>query len=248
MEIISDIWVNWFEGEENGFNVCEFHEWRKHDFIELLDQVPFIKVEKPFLSYIENHLLELPEEFLKPIRNKSMISKNNQRETIEYCFVVTDGVTCLAADTLGYRIPVRKSRLIPRQENILLDRAAAMAVERVAVPEVTGKQADRLLSLAAAQMLGLTRRERQVKQLLFMALDRLQATGCAEELRYWYTEWYPEKYQISRSIDPDKAFKEMAMDMKQGWSEKHEGICERLIKGQPYFEKMWEMEHGPKVQ
>jgi hypothetical protein len=248
MEIISDIWVNWFEGEENGFNVCEFHEWRKHDFIELLDQVPFIRVEKPFVSYIENHLLDLPEEFLKMVRNKSMISKNNQREIIEYCFIVTDGSTCLAADTLGYRTPVRKSRLIPRQENILLDRAAKMTVEQIRVPEVPEKQVDQLLTLNSEQMLGLTRRERQMKQLLFMALDRLQATGGVEELRYWYTEWYPENYQISRSMDADSAFRDMVTDMKQGWSERHEGICERMIKGQPYFEKIWEMEHGPKVQ
>lgn len=248
MEIISDIWVNWFEGEENGFNVCEFHEWRKHDFIELLDQVPFVKVEKPFLNYIENHLLDLPGKFLEMVRNKSMISKNNQRETIEYCFVVTDGEICLAADTLGYRIPVRKSRLIPRQENILLDRAASMTVETFAVPDFQEKQTDPLLSLNPELMLGLTRRERQMKQLLFMALDRLGTTGCVEELRYWYTEWYPEKYQVSRNMDPDEAFNQMVTDMKKGWSEKHEGLCERMIKGQPYFEKIWEMEHGPKVQ
>jgi Protein of unknown function (DUF3603). len=248
MEIISDIWVNWFEGEENGYNVCEFHEWRKHDFIELLDQVPFVKVEKPFLDSIENNLLDLPEDFLTSIRNKSMISKNNQREIIEYCFIVSDGMTCLAADTLGYRIPVRKSRLIPRQENILLDRAAAMTAAHFTLPEVPEKKGQNLLSLNPGLMIGLTRRERQMKQLLFMALDHLQSDGGVEELRYWHTEWYPERYQMSRSMDPEQAFSDMVADMKQGWSDKHEGICERMIKGHPYFEKIWELEHGPKVQ
>lgn len=32
-----DVWVNWFEGEENGYNVCYFYEWRKDDCVELFD-------------------------------------------------------------------------------------------------------------------------------------------------------------------------------------------------------------------
>ncbi|HEX6923002.1 MAG TPA: DUF3603 domain-containing protein, partial [Bacillales bacterium] len=31
MQYLGDVWVNWFEGEENGYNVCDFHEWRKDD-------------------------------------------------------------------------------------------------------------------------------------------------------------------------------------------------------------------------
>ncbi|MEF7502489.1 MULTISPECIES: DUF3603 family protein, partial [Bacillus cereus group] len=28
---------------------------------------------------------------------------------------------------------------------------------------------------------------------------------------------------------------------------KHEQLCERLVKGQPFFEKLWEMENEQKV-
>ncbi|MCT4572190.1 DUF3603 domain-containing protein, partial [Bacillus thuringiensis] len=45
MLYLHDVWVNWFEGEENGYNVCHFYEWRKDDTIELLDQVPLLKVD-----------------------------------------------------------------------------------------------------------------------------------------------------------------------------------------------------------
>jgi hypothetical protein len=34
MLFLHDVWVNWFEGEENGYNVCHFHEWRKDDSVE----------------------------------------------------------------------------------------------------------------------------------------------------------------------------------------------------------------------
>ncbi|RYL95601.1 DUF3603 family protein [Sporolactobacillus sp. THM7-4] len=248
MEIISDVWVNWFEGEENGYNVCEFYEWRKHDFIELLDQVPLVKIEKSLFDYIENDLQDLPEELLKDIRNKSVICKNNQREIIEYCFIATDGERTLVSDTLGYKIPVRKSRLIPRQDQMILEKAGNMETVMYPMPLITAKKEYHPLSLSPELMVGLTRKERQMKQLLFMALDQLHTTGSLEEIRYWYTEWFPTKYQESRRINFDQAWDALVGGMKQGWSEKHSDICERMIKGQSYFEKLWEMEHGPKVQ
>jgi hypothetical protein len=36
-------------------------------------------------------------------------------------------------------------------------------------------------------------------------------------------------------------------ETKDGWTEKHSRLCENLIKGQPFFEKLWEMENRPKV-
>lgn len=248
MEIISDVWVNWFEGEENGYNVCEFYEWRRHDFIELLDQVPLIKIDKYLFDYIENDLQDLPEELLKDVRNRGIICKNNQREIIEYCFVATDGERCLAADTLGYAIPVRKSRLIPRQENVILEKAEKIKAAQYPVPHGGNEKAYHMLSLNPCLMVGLTRKERQIKQLLFMALDQLHTTGSVEEMRYWYTEWFPTQYSESRQMNFEEAWEGLVNGMKQGWSKKHSDICERLIKGQSYFEKLWELEHGPKVQ
>ena len=64
MLYLHDVWVNWFEGEENGYNICHFHEWRKEDVIELLDQVPLLKVGKELYHYIENDLSELPRQML----------------------------------------------------------------------------------------------------------------------------------------------------------------------------------------
>ncbi|MDF9558881.1 DUF3603 family protein, partial [Bacillus tropicus] len=64
MLYLHDVWVNWFEGEENGYNVCHFYEWRKDDTIELLDQVPLLKVDATLYHYIENELLELPQKML----------------------------------------------------------------------------------------------------------------------------------------------------------------------------------------
>ncbi|GGH88731.1 hypothetical protein JOD43_000740 [Pullulanibacillus pueri] len=247
MELIGDVWVNWFEGEENGYNVCEFHEWRKHDFIELLDQVPLIKVDKVLFEYIENDLRDLPEQLLEDIKNKSYIRKNSQREVIEYCFIATDGERHIVVDTLGYKVPIRKSRLIPRQEKHVLEKAETMKITTYKLKKNVEPKEYHILSPHPALMRGLTRKERQLKQILLMALDQLRSVGSLQEIRYWYTEWFPKQYHESRTMTFETAWNRLYDEIKWGWSEKHLDFCERMIKGQPYFEKVWELENGSKV-
>lgn len=247
MLYLHDVWVNWFEGEENGYNVCRFHEWRKDDIIELLDQVPLLKLEPSFFEYIENHLSELPKTLLNDIHQKAYLRKNHERIQLDYCFVATDGKEIIAVDTLGYNIPIRKSRLIPRQEQLVYEMIENEETAKYEFDKKNAKKEYHILSPSPQLMVGLTRKERQLKQLLFMALDQLYSSQNAAEIRYWYTEWRPEKYLEIQSLDFEESWQGLYDEIQHGWSAKHEQFCENLIKGQPFFEKLWEMEHGPKV-
>lgn len=246
MLYLHDVWVNWFEGEENGYNVCHFHEWRKTDTIELLDQVPLIKSTPELYRYIENHLADLPEALLNDVYQKAFLRKNHERIQLDYCFIITDGIGILAVDTLGYQIPIRKSRIIPRQEQLVYDMIENK--ETIAYSFHPPKRKDyHILSPDPLLMKGLTRKERQLKKLLFMALDHLHTSKNTAEVRYWYTEWAPEKYPVIRTKSFEEVWHEFYEDVKNGWSEKHERLCERMIKGQPFFEKLWDLEQGSKV-
>ncbi len=75
MLYLHDVWVNWFEGEENGYNVCHFYEWRKDDAIELLDQVPVLKVSPQLFYYLENSLSEIPKPLLEDVYQKAYVRK-----------------------------------------------------------------------------------------------------------------------------------------------------------------------------
>ncbi|WP_102347340.1 YjbA family protein [Bacillus sp. Marseille-P3661] len=246
MLYLHDVWVNWFEGEENGYNVCDFHEWRKEDTVELLDQAPLIKVESPLFNYIENDLAELPQDLLDDVYQKSFVRKNHERIQLEYCFIVTDGIGILAVDTMGYHLPIRKSRLIPRQEQLVYDMVNEVSVTKYTF-ENNGKKEYHILSPDPHLMKGLTRKERQLKQLLFMTLDQLYSTGNPAEIRYWYTEWNPTKYEEIQKLEFDDVWTQLYEETKGGWSDRHEHLCERLVKGQPFFEKLWELEQGTKV-
>lgn len=246
MLYLHDVWVNWFEGEENGYNVCHFHEWRKEDGVELLDQVPLVVVTPALFNYIENDLAELPKKLLDEVYQKAYLRKNHERIPLDYCFIATDRTEIIAVDTMGYTIPIRKSRLIPRQEQLVYEMIENIEPEDFAFIPKSNKEYH-ILSPEPILMQGLTRKERQLKQLLFMALDQLRTCNNTAEIRYWYTEWSPEKYSEIQGMEFDEVWKRLYEETKHGWSEKHEQFCERLIKGQPFFEKLWEMEHGPKV-
>ncbi len=247
MLYLHDVWVNWFEGEENGYNVCHFHEWRKDDSVELLDQVPLVKVESDLFDYIENELSELPQQLLDDIYQKAYLRKNHERIQLDNCFVVTDGVGILAVDTIGYNIPIRKSRLIPRQEQLVYEMIGTHEAKKYQFYRQTHEKDFHILSPDPQLMRGLTRKERQLKQLLFMALDQLFSSNNEAEVRYWFTEWCPERYSYIQGLNFETAWEQLFEEIKYGWSKKHEIFCENIIKGQPFFEKIWEMEHGPKV-
>ncbi|MET3698358.1 uncharacterized protein DUF3603 [Bacillus oleivorans] len=247
MLYLHDVWVNWFEGEENGYNVCHFHEWRKEDSIELLDQVPLIKVTPEVFFYIENDLAELPKQLLEEVYQKAYLRKNHERIQVDYCFIVTDGLGIMAVDTIGYKIPVRKSRLIPRQEQLVYDMVDNQEPIHYEIPESFLHKEYHILSPSPSYMNGLTRKERQLKQLLLMAMDQLNGTKNAAEVRYWLTEWSPEDYLSIQDLSFEEAWNRLYNEVKHGWTDKHKILCEHMIKGQPFFEKLWEIENGSKV-
>lgn len=246
MLYLHDVWVNWFEGEENGYNVCPFHEWRKEDTIELLDQVPLLKISTPLFLYIENQLSVLPEALLEDVYQKAWIRKNGERIQLDYCFVATDGADIIAVDTIGYQIPMRKSRLIPRQEQLVYEMTRGEDAKEFPIPQDEGKTYH-ILSPEPKYMIGLTRKERNMKHILFMALDQLKASKNTAEIRYWCTEWEPKNFRKIQKMSFEKAWNYLYDEVKHGWSERHEHLCEGLIKGQPFFERLWDMEKGAKV-
>ena len=247
MLYMHDVWVNWFEGEENGYNVSHFHEWRKEDQIELLDQVPLLYITEELFDFIENDMRDLPDSLLKKIYKRAYIRKGQNRTVLEYACIVSDGNDIIVLDTIGYKIPIRKSRLIPRQEQIVYDMIKNTKIDDgFTVPIKMYKKEYNILSMKPKLIFGLTRRERQLKQVLMMSLDQLRTANNLEELRYWLTEWSPRKYPLIRFMDEKKVWHALYNGVKEGWTTNHEELGVKLIRGQPFLEKMWEIEQNQK--
>ncbi len=248
MYYLHDIWVNWFEGEECGLNVCNFHEWRKSDPIELLEQVPVLKLREDLYLSIENGMSELPDQLLKDIFQQTHFRKNNERKFIDYCTIVTNGNGIMAFDTLGYTIPIRKSRLVPRHEQQVLDlvsKAETMDYDFQIVIDPEDEPVEiNALAPHPSTLQGLTRKERRLKKLLLLALEHIYLSKNVSEVRYWFTEWFPDMYSEVMKMDFDEIWERFYQSIARGWSVQHLLICKKLIKGQNYLEELWEIEIG----
>lgn len=242
MLYLYDVWVNWFEGEEKGYDVCHYHEWRKDDQIEVLDQVPFLYITDELYNYIENSLNRLPCRQLKLIHKRAYIRKGQKRHQLDYACIVSNGKHVLAIDTVGYDTPLKKSRLIPRQEKQafeLIKRAKRFSFN-FTVEE--NNDENNIVSLDERYMIGLTRRERQLKKLMMMVLDQLRTSNNVEELRYWLTEWKPEAFSAIKTMTGEQVWHTLYNGVIKGWGHKHEALCAQMIKGQPFLEQIWEKE------
>lgn len=242
MMYLHDVWVNWFESEENGYQVAQYHEWRKEDKIEIIDQTPLLYIKNHLFEYIENDLQELPAGLLDTIYKRSFMKKGQARNVIDYACVITNGCESLAIDTIGYTIPVRKSRLIPRQEQLVYDMIKSAKPQGFGFKLRNYRKDYHILSMPPEQVRGLTRREREIKQILMLALDQLKTAGNLEELRYWLTEWDPKQYAVIRYLDVDEVWERLYNGVRQGYSENHEAFCAKIVRGQPFLEKLWILE------
>ncbi|PLR99546.1 DUF3603 family protein [Bacillus sp. T33-2] len=242
LKFMSDVWVNWFEGQENGYNVFDYHEWRKdEDVIALLDQVPLLKVDSNLYDYVENDLREIPRGLLEAIHKKAYLRKNGTRMQLEYAFVLTDGNGILAVDTISTGIPIRKSRLIPRQEQLVYELTDNQQIDFKLPKELKKEKEFNMLSPHPHIMAGLTRRERTLKQMLFMGLDDAYNDNNIGKIKYLYTE-FNNDFNDVKDMDLESVYKLLVKEVSQGWGEKHESVCKVLTYGNPFLAKIYESE------
>jgi hypothetical protein len=121
---LHDVWVNWFEGEENPYLVPYFHEWRKDDGTELMDQIPLLQVNSNLYNYIVFGLNKLASDILQLIDNKAYSRNSNERIQEKYAFICTDGKGVMAIQLNQYGIVQKKSNLIPRQFQLVIEKIA----------------------------------------------------------------------------------------------------------------------------
>lgn len=243
MLYLHDLWVNWCDAEEFGYNVFEFHSWEKTDKVELLDQVPLIKVSDELFDYILNDLDDLPEQLLNDIFEKAYERKNHERKPLKNCCIVSNGKDTLAIDTLEYNSPMRKSRLIPRQHALALE---YIYDEQPVEYEFRSNKRDHtdfaLLSPHPLSMIGLTRREMQFKTIFNMALDDILHKNNHNELMYWYSEIVPNGYKQIKHNTYEEIKEKLIDYVKDGWKNEWIEVIEKISKCSQFVAAMYKTE------
>lgn len=244
MHFLYDIWVNWFDGEEESFHIYPYHEWREEDEIEMVDQIPVLYISDALFKQIENNLVPLPAALLQTIYKKAYIRKGYGRRVLTYACIVTDGHRTLVIDTLGYDIPFRKSRLIPRQERQVYEICQKATRRRYELTKEEDEKPAPLWQLQEAHIFGLTRRERQLKKILLLCLAQLKKTDNKQEMSYWLSEWKgANALGSTQSLSIEAIWQRLYVQAVDGWTENHERFLYQLVRSYPILHHEWKKEH-----
>lgn len=221
MLTLYDVEVVWTRVDSSGLlqkPIPEYHEWKPHETKVTYDHTVLVKVSTTLYRQIEQTDDELPIEFIKYIEGKTY---RNNRDVGAYVAVVSDGVSVLAVHTgAPYGAPVFKSRVTPRQESLILK----VIGEIEPMDFEWGTPIDVEDDEINESTLGLTRREIDLKGIIYECLDSLQRTRKLDEIRYWYIDLFPQAYQTEEMQSYTKAelVDEMRAHIRVGWSEDHE--------------------------
>lgn len=254
LPLVSNIWVNWSDGNDKRTKIPEYFEWEQSDDIESFKEMPAVKIEDELLSFIELECEELPKRLLDLIDglSRTVNPATNRVRKVNYAAVLTNGKRTLAIYTEGTTRPTLKSRLIPKQERRVLDmvkgkEAAEIEWEKPEPEEESIKLQDEslfqyILSVDPKDTVGLTRRERELRELLIEAVFRL---GCSEndkEIMYWYVELFPEQYGTKElaNMTREDMLRGIFTTVKVGWSDRHFEFGDNLLRYYNDNKELWD--------
>lgn len=240
-----DVWANWADGFSKGYNIPSYFEWASEDEVELIERVPILHVSTELFDYIKDKYGELPEKLLELVHNKAYQIRGNKKVMAAYVFIISDGKQVLMVDTDGETKPTFKSNIILRQEEYVID-----AVSSTPVLEFDWENPDKdedltlggqILSLKSEYMTGLTRKEREMKEIVMDCLFNVSCSQSRAEVVYWYVELFPHMYAIVHEVpvSNEMMVQEMFDFLKQGWSDQHKEFGTQLVKYFDIFDGEW---------
>jgi hypothetical protein len=180
MLYLHDLWVNWFKDEENPHLVPYFHEWKKSDKVELMDQIPLLQVNPNLFNFIVYGLNQMPADILEKVKEKAYTRKNHERLAVKYAFVCTDGKEVIAIELSAKGCVSKKSRLIPRQHLLSLELIVDMPYDF--------ELNDNVDTSNYKKYLGLTRLEKQILNISSDFIENLFPDKLGM-LKYLVAEW-----------------------------------------------------------
>ncbi len=176
MNYYYDVILNW--SEERPYN---FYEWNDNDYLELAKKIPIFKIKHKMFMDIINNQIEVDEEFLILIKDKTLISGVNIINKIEYACLLTDNKSVIALE-------FNEQGLIINRSNLLID-------DELNALEVSYNLKDYFLKYTVIEPIKYKDTLRQVeeaKKLITLELKNLYQNKDASKLKYLYYEYKKE--------------------------------------------------------
>ena len=176
MNYYYDIILNWSENQE-----YEFYEWNDTDYLELIKKIPLMKIKhKDFVNVLTNKI-KVSEDFLKEIKDKTLLNTKKVINKIEYACLITDGKNVLALEFNKEGLVISRSKLLVDDELGILEFAYNLK-EIIFIYEI----------ISPLEYNFYLRQEREAKHLILLEINNLYQNKDKAKLKYLYYEYKEE--------------------------------------------------------
>ncbi|UPI13288.1 hypothetical protein [Bacillus phage SBSphiJ7] len=244
----------WVPGNTPAYMIPKSFEWTPKDESSYFDEIPVVLVSKAAMDSVEYALPILPDDLMEAIAGDAVVSDDDMEEGFDpdFAAILTDKNRSLivVAEDEGYI--TRKSRLDPETDYEVASKVARYADEltefdwdiNVVEKEPKEKTAlEKFETPSEEVFIGITRRERKLKEILMNAIFDMGCNGNVEEIKYWISEMAPSGNTSKelKNMDVDTLLQYLYDAVKQGWNENHEVLGDGITKGYGGNHAQWNL-------
>lgn len=196
MSYIYDVLVNYKE------KLYDFYDWNVSDDVIHIRKIPLFKVDSKTMFDFKNNKVKVDNNFLIDIKNKTEIFNNKNIKTIEYSFILSDGLEVIAF-TFDYNgISNKKSCLLLDEETEVLEVIERIDETSIKYINVSKQNIDKFK----------TRKELMIQQFIKTEINNIVKDDNIDKLKYLYYECFNK-----RENDPIKIVSKINNSLKKDW-------------------------------
>ncbi|UPI12042.1 hypothetical protein [Bacillus phage SBSphiJ2] len=255
---VEDAIAVWVPGTTPAYMTPKSFEWTPKDESSYFDEIPVVLVSEEAMDSVEYALPILPDDLMEAIAGDAVVSDGDMEEGFDpdFAAILTDKNRNLivVAEDEGYI--TRKSRLDPATDYEVTSKVASKVAKygddikvfdwdiNVDKKESKEKTAlEKFETLSEDVFIGITRRERKLKEILMNAIFDMGCNGNVEEIKYWISEMAPSgnTSEELKGMDVDSLLQYLYDAVKQGWNENHEVLGDGITKGYGGKHAQWKL-------
>lgn len=177
MNYYYDIVLNW--NEEDFYN---FYEWNDNDYLELIKKIPLFKVKHKTLNDFLANKVQVSEEFLKLIKDKTILSGKNIVKKLEYAAIFTDSKSVVALEFNKDGLVINGSNLLVDDDLNILEFSYNLREYEINYKVIEERAKRNEL-----------RQEMEAKKIISLEIDSLYQNKDLAKLKYLYYEYRKEE-------------------------------------------------------
>lgn len=233
----------WVPGNTPAYMIPKSFEWTPKDKSSCFDEMPVVLVSKAAMDSVEYALPSLPEDLMEAIAGDAIMSDEDMEEGFDSDFaaILTDKNRSLIVVAEDGGFITRKSRLDPVTDYEVASKVARYADKLtefdwdINVVEKESKEKTALEKFETPSeevFIGITRRERKLKEILMNAIFDMGCNGNVEEIKYWISGMAPSSHTSEdlKDMDVDSLLQYMYDAVKQGWNDNHEVLGDGITR------------------